>query len=89
MGAVAAAAPGMLWLRWNFQPGSSVLWIRSAGDGVGGQGGRWVSGVGREWVWVGVQVSVTELNTGGGCLGTRCGGGGVRRQLQILEHHVL
>lgn len=45
--------------------------------------------MGREWVWVGVQVSVTELNTGGGCLGTRCGGGGVRRQLQILEHHVL
>ena len=45
--------------------------------------------MGREWVWVGVQVSVTELNTGGGCLGTRCGRGGVRRQVQILEHHVL
>lgn len=77
MGAVAAAAPGMLRLGENFQPGSSVLWIRSAGEGLGEQSGMWVSGLGREWVFLGVQVNLTELNIGRGCLGSRCGVGGL------------
>ena len=76
MGAVAAAAAWNVVAGVELLAGSSVLRIRSAGDGVGRQSGRWVSGVGRDWLWVGVQVRFDRAGHGRGMFGIKVGGGG-------------